>query len=459
MIMKTHLRRPFSNLSSFRSFGKTSLILASLIGGSLIGGTQTIDSQVGFDRPILHKTDPDVVALQVKLTSDARDLDGDRLPVNLTLVVDRSGSMSGAKLTQALAGAEVALRSLQPDDRFAVVVYNDKPQTLIQNTEITEHNRRKFVKMLRSLKAEGGTAIYAGVEEGAEQIQFVKRDGYVNRIVLLSDGLANEGPSSPSAFRRLGQRLVGKRIGVSTIGLGLDYDEDIMAALAGPSDGSTYFVEHSEDLQRIFASELGDALSVAATDIQVTISLPKGLRPVRGIGREMTVAGDTAQFKINQTYAGVDKIGLLEVAIDDYAVLEKKASVDVVITYKDALGKNTQSFRRSAELLLTDDEALATASINAEIVENVVANRVAEAKTEAIDYADAGNDREAAAKLSFVAQAISDTYEDVDAHYFQKELEQLEAGATSIQADGFSNRMRKSYRSESYQSINQQRVK
>src|SRR5690606_7337943 len=114
---------------------------------------------------------------------------------------------------------------------------------------------------------------------------------FVNRVILLSDGLANVGPSSPEELGRLGTALVRDGISVTTIGLGLGFNEDLMTRLARCSDGNTYFVEHSGDLPGIFASELGDVLNVVARQVTIEIEFPSGVRPLNFVGRDGMIRG------------------------------------------------------------------------------------------------------------------------------------------------------------------------
>src|SRR5205085_8842601 len=124
---------------------------------------------------------------------------------------------------------------------------------------------RRLEEAICSIEAGGNTALHGGVSRGAAEIRRHLDDGhYVNRIILLSDGLANVGPSTPEELGRLGTSLMKEGISVTTIGLGLGFNEDLMTRLAQRSDGNTYFVESSADLPRIFAAELGDVLNVVA---------------------------------------------------------------------------------------------------------------------------------------------------------------------------------------------------
>src|SRR6185369_10288746 len=150
----------------------------------------------------------------------------------------------------------------------------------------------------------GSTALYAGVEAGADQIQKHLSSHRINRVILLSDGLANIGPSTPQDLRRLGNRLSERGISVTTIGVGDDYNEDLMAGLAEASDANYYYVKDTEKLPAIFAKELGELLTVAAREIRIEIVCPAGVRPMGFIGRAEKFEGQKAVVQFNQILPG-----------------------------------------------------------------------------------------------------------------------------------------------------------
>ena len=134
----------------------------------------------------------------------------------------------------------------------------------------------------------------------------------MNRVVLISDGLANVGPSSPAEVGELGRQLAGKGISVTTIGLGLDYNEDLMQRLAAASDGNHAFVESPRQLADIFDKEFGDALSIAAQDVTIIIECRAGFKPTRVLGREADISGSTIKLKLNQLQADNERYVVIE---------------------------------------------------------------------------------------------------------------------------------------------------
>ena len=227
---------------------------------------------ITLSQPVIKAGAPQTVYLKVGLSVDGEN--DYRAPVNVAIVIDRSGSMQGEKLLRAKEAAKLAVNRLRPDDIVSVVAYDDTVRILLPATKVAD--RKAVLAAIEELQPGGSTALFAGVSVGGAEVRkFLDRER-VNRVVLLSDGLANVGPDSPAELGALGASLKKEGIAVSTIGLGLGYNEDLMARLAGLSDGNHAFVEHPRDLARIFDEEFGDAMSVTAQDVLVRIECVPG---------------------------------------------------------------------------------------------------------------------------------------------------------------------------------------
>ena len=230
-------------------------------------------------------------------------------PINLALVLDHSGSMAGAKLEKARQAAGVALDQLGPDDIFSLVIYDDQVEVLIPPQRVKD--REELRRQIARIRDGGSTALYAGVEKGAEQLRKYFDKEKVNRIVLLSDGLANVGPSSPSALGKLGKELRGEGFGVSTIGLGDDYNEDLMTALAEASHANYYYVKDAEKLPGIFKDELGTVKNAVARNVKITITLPDGVKPKGVLGE-----GDLGVRLLSPVSAAIGSLMLVQTGRD-----------------------------------------------------------------------------------------------------------------------------------------------
>ncbi|MGB0372531.1 MAG: vWA domain-containing protein, partial [Opitutales bacterium] len=218
-----------------------------------------------------EKNERVVVRLAVEGVPLQSEREQERLPVNLSVVLDRSGSMKGDKISKAIDATCELINQLGPRDTFSLVAYSNDSEVLISPRHIEDRDALK--RIVRRIRSGGGTALYDGVRLGSRQLdRFFDREK-VNRVILLSDGQANEGPSQPSDLHRLGLRLRDQGVGVTTVGLGNDYNEDLMIALAEASVSNYYFVENSRDLPGIFEQELGDLRNMSFCGLKCTTRL------------------------------------------------------------------------------------------------------------------------------------------------------------------------------------------
>jgi len=330
------------------------------------------------------------VYLRLSLKALAAATREKRAPINVALVIDHSGSMSGERLAAAKKGAEVALERLGSDDVVSLVTYNHEVDVLREAGRIGSH-RDALEKAIANISASGTTALYAGVKEGGEQVKAFRSDTKVNRVVLLSDGLANVGPSSPAELADLGRELAGKGISVSTIGLGLEYNEDLMQRLAAASDGNHVFVERPSDLAEIFDREFGDALTIAARDITITIDCKAGFKPSRVLGRDGDIAGDRITLKLTQLQAETERYVVVELEPPADAGPRESDVASIEVSYLD-LGTGAKGAARAdVKTRFSGDADEAERSINKAVMSQVAEQVATENSERAVALRDKGD--------------------------------------------------------------------
>ncbi len=194
-----------------------------------------------------------------------------RAPVNVAFVLDRSGSMAGSKLALAKYAVERALTGLAPKDRFAIVTYDDRVETVVASCLASPANKAKALLRLQDLDARGSTDLHGGWTAGADGIKaHLSADG-VNRCLLLTDGLANHGVIDPTALAAFAADLRASSIGTSTFGVGQDFDETLLTAIADAGGGHFYFVERPEQIPDYMTSELGELLDTVAREVTIEV--------------------------------------------------------------------------------------------------------------------------------------------------------------------------------------------
>lgn len=449
--MKHHLL-----LSAVALIGAMSLAFPAKITAA--AKTSVIDPvrlRVDVDRTVLPSETTDKAIVKIGLDCvrlPRREL---RPPVNLALVIDRSGSMAGDKIAKAREAALEAVRRLGPDDIVALVVYDTGVQTLVPAQRVGDG--RRLERAIRGIEVAGNTALHGGVVRGAAEVRrHMEGANYVNRVILLSDGLANVGPSSPEELGRLGASLVREGISVTTVGLGLGFNEDLMTRLAQRSDGNTYFVENSADLPRIFAAELGDVLNVVARRVVIEIEFPAGVRPLNFVGRDGTIRGQRAELTLNQLYGGQEKFALIEVE-----VAPSKAGVEIEIArarvnYEDAVNQRPATLTAQRKVQFSASQAAVVKSADHKVQADWAANTLALAKDEAVALVDANRRAEAGAVLRQRADQLKTMGEVYKNSAVSAIAAPAPAAAEKLERDGLGNAERKIYRAESSQIRNQQ---
>lgn len=352
---------------------------------------------VGMATTHLEANKKQIGYIKVGLTGFALERER-RTPVNVAIVIDRSGSMSGDKIVKAREAALMAVDRLNADDIVSVVAYNDTVSVLVPATKVSD--KAAIRAGIERLEAFGSTALFAGVSKGADEVRkFLSRDR-VNRVILVSDGQANVGPSSTSALAELGQSLAKERICVTTIGLGLDYNEDLMTQLARTSDGNSGFANSSDDLVRLMKAEFGDVLAVVAQELSVRIECAAGIRPVRVLGREADITGGTVRVLINQLNAGQEKYVLLEVEVPATRADQTREVAAVTASYANMMTRSTDTLSATTSVRFTDSPAEAERSVNRDVMVAVVTQIAVERNKLAVELRDRGRIDEAHAALT-----------------------------------------------------------
>jgi len=226
-----------------------------------------------------------------------------RLPLSLALVLDRSGSMDGDKLDLARHGAIQAIRSLGNDDRVSVVVYDHAIDVLVPSARASEVTKASAEQLLRTVEARGYTNLSGGWLHGCEQVGLGLEDGRLGRCLLLTDGLANQGITSPVALVRHAEQLRERNVTTSTLGVGRDFDEQLLRQMAEAGGGNFYFAETSRQIADFIAGETGEALKTVTRGTLLVVDLPPGASVVSPNPYRMRTEGSRAVFELGSLVA------------------------------------------------------------------------------------------------------------------------------------------------------------
>ncbi len=417
-------------------------------------GSEQARLEAALGTPVMLEGVPGRAFLKIGLTGFEFAPDRERAPVNIAIVLDKSGSMNGQKIAHAREAAIMAIERLDHRDVVSVVAYNGTVEVLVPATPVSD--RYRIGQAIRGLRAGGSTALFAGVSRGAQELRSYLSGNRVNRVILLSDGLANVGPSSPHALGGLGRSLAKEGMSVTTIGLGLGYNEDLMSRLAGMSDGNHAFVEHPSQLAGIFDLEFGDVLSVVGRDVEIIIHCHEGVRPLRVLGRAAEIAGNTVRIDMNQIYGGREKYFMVEVEVPAGRAGEKRELASVDASYLNLQTQARDRLRERIQVSYSARPEAVRAQTNKAVMKDAVEQVVNVKSKEAVRLRDEGKVEQAQQLLQKNADILRESAEAYAAPELEAFASEMDEDAKRLDDRGDWNRQRKSLRKKQHATETQQ---
>ena len=220
-------------------------VLAGLIGNKpVVAGPVTVSADLVQDK-VLAGSDGQVA---VSLTLAAAEIEQlDHAPVqhaDLVIVLDRSGSMQGQKINDARQAVMQLVDRLTARDRLALVTYSNGVQTVSPLIAMDDDHRRQVKAAVQKIYSGGGTNLGGGLQEGIATLMQIPAAGRQRKVILISDGLANQGITDPLALGRMAGGAVEQNFTVSTVGVGYDFNEILMTTIADHGAGRYYFLEN-----------------------------------------------------------------------------------------------------------------------------------------------------------------------------------------------------------------------
>lgn len=254
------------------------------------------------------------IYLYSEVTAPKIEVAGERTPLNISLVIDRSGSMMGDKIRYVKEAAKFVVNNISANDILSIVVYSTDVQVLYPAQKVSDKNH--VLNLIDQLNVTNSTNLSGGMFEGYAQVEKNLSGDYVNRVLLLSDGLANIGIiDSASLVKAAADKLEQKGISLSSFGVGVDFNENLMMSLA-EYGGNYYFIGSPDQVPAIFAKELNGLLTVAAQNLTLTIDLPAGVKLDRVFGYRCKQTGQRVEIPFQDIFSEEKKAVLLRCKVD-----------------------------------------------------------------------------------------------------------------------------------------------
>ncbi len=402
-----------------------------------------------WEKPAVAATGGEATLL-VRVAAPAADDSGsDRAaPLDVAFVLDRSGSMSGGKLELAKEGVDLAAARLRDADRAALVVYDNEVDTVQRLAPATPRMKAGLRLALHGIDPGGSTFLSGGWVAGCQELaeaQPGEEDAAaatrIRRVILLTDGLANVGIREPGELARHAGELRRRGIATTTVGVGAEFDEGLLSAMAEAGGGNFQYVSDPEALRGFFATELQELFSVAATSFTVSLSLPSGVTANLVSAFPVETRGDRVDVAIGDLPAG-DEIDLVFVVTAESGDIGEPIPVAAVARWTDPRA----DARREREIALDPLHRVSVEEIGSITRDDLVAEQAAlqqaaAARRAGLDLDRAGQFAESRAMMGD-ARVILDLAPMTDA--VRHQLEESAFLAAAPASGGYSSHLRKS---------------
>ncbi len=331
--------------------------------------------------------------------------DGPRAPANFCLVVDRSGSMEGAKMENMKKAVAEALTRMTGSDRMSVVIFDDEVEVLVPSRPVTDP--AEIARAVGGIVPRGGTQIGQALRKGMEEVDKTATDGLVSRILLLTDGQTwgDEGECKTVA-----QEAGEKGISITTAGIGEEWNENLLLEIADLSRGMAHWIRTPEEIASCFQGEMTGMRSVLASSVETVLKLSPGVKVTRAHRTQPMISelpgpgGDgTVAFPIGEVSAPRGQSLLFELQVPPRDAGPWRIG-QVEVSYQSG-GRVTEKADITVEF---SDDPLLVARVNPHVMNLVERISAFKLQTRALKEAELGNVLSATRKLEAAATRLLD---------------------------------------------------
>jgi Ca-activated chloride channel homolog len=413
-----------------------------------------IKTSYDFDQAILPAGSSLKTNILLRFRADIAE--SPRRNLNLSLVIDRSGSMAGGPLHHALKAAESVVDQLEPNDILSVVVYDDEVDSVVPPQPVTDKAALK--NSIRKVRAGGITNLSGGWLKGCEHVKTQLDPQKINRVLLLTDGHANMGIQDPKVLTATSGQKAEEGITTTTLGFAQGFNEDLLIGMARAASGNFYFIQSIDEATEVFSIELDSLRAVVGQNLKVTLELADGVSLVDTLSLAKVSQNEAGQtvITLGELYEGEDKLLGLSLLISsaqvgELPVMKLHYSADVV--QDDLIQSVSGTADVVAKVGTVEEAALASTS---RIILELSRLTIAKAKETALDLAEHDRHQEAEQILRALVQELRD--KGLNENFeIAEEIDQLEYFASRIAQKALGNSGRKELLDQTYQTMTRNR--
>jgi Ca-activated chloride channel family protein len=247
---------------------------------------------------------------EIRSVDDGLDM---RLPLNISLVIDRSASMQGGPLEAAKRACTEVVEMLEPQDILSVITFEDRADVVMPARRVI--NKALVKDYISRIHAGNGTNLYEGLMTAFQQVGSVKSENTLNRILLLTDGEPTAGTQDFAVITGLVSEQKGRGITVTTLGFGSDFNEELLVGIARRSGGNYYYLPRPELIPEAFHQELETLMRITARNLRLRLHLPRGVTIRQVYGQQPVYGNRTAEVSLIDVARGTGLMSLWELEI------------------------------------------------------------------------------------------------------------------------------------------------
>jgi Ca-activated chloride channel family protein len=310
-----------------------------------------------------------------------------RPDLNLSLVLDRSGSMHGEKMIRAREAAMFCVDQMLPTDRLSVVTFDDRIEVLFPSEPVT--NKQSMKDLISRVMARDSTNLHEAWRRGGLTVSEHMLDQGINRVVLITDGLANVGITNTDEIVSQVMGLFQRGVSTSTIGIGADFNEDLLMPMAQSGGGNAWHVVEPNDMQHIFQIELEGLIAQFAHTVSLSLIPADGVRIVDVLNDfELT---ETGRYRLPNLQSGSPLDVVVQLTVGAEKAGTQMRLIDLRLGFTPQEAKNAEVLKQAHTVEFASRTEVERSPVNYEVVKTVQFLMNARARNEAMKRMDQGD--------------------------------------------------------------------
>ena len=331
----------------------------------------------------------------------------DRAPMAVSLVIDVSGSMAGEKIANARMAASSLLETMANGDIVSIYGFSNGVSEIAAPTALSSSSRAYLMQQISMLQPLGGTNMWAGMQAGIRRMAEAPASHPIRRIMLISDGQANIGPSDPQSLGNLAAQATEWRTQVTAIGVGLDYDERTLGALAVRSSGRLYHLAQSHQMASILERELQVLANTVAVDAHIEVIPAPGVVILEGLTMGSQVENNRLRIPLGSVYAGQRREVLMRARVATNSPGARNLATARLVYHLPGERSGREKTQTSAVTYqVSADNAAVVASVTPRVHAMVANYNATQAQMRAVEYMNSGDGEQAAAEMERAEQQL-----------------------------------------------------